>query len=484
MTLSVRQPRPAAVEAPSLLERLGERLHADGVVCCQWKGHWKRTRWETGAGDVDLLVDPSWAERLDSALDRLGFKLALPPAEATVPGTASWFGYDAGRGALVHVHVHSRLVLGYYWTTTYRLPVEHAVLETATRKLPFSVPAPELEFILFVLRAVQRGGLRDLITPGPPAWLLDAQPEYAYLVARVDRRRLQARLAELLPSVDLACFDSCARAVRPEASRWQRLSRRLVLHERLRPYACRPPIALLARRIARRLGVLPRARRMRLARGGTLFALVGGDGAGKTTSVAELRGWLSGPFDVMTAHLGRPPRSLTTLAVGGVLKLRRALGRWLGADRGAGPAGILELVRLVCTARDRYLLFVKARRFAAAGGVALCERYPIPQNRLLVGPEIARLLGHDQNTPLARFLMRAEQDYYRRITPPDVVMVLMVDPELAVRRKTTEPPDYVRARARIVWETDWSGTGAHLVDAGQPLASVVAELKTLIWSEL
>src|SRR6266568_713789 len=86
----------------------------------------------------------------------------------------------------------------------------------------------------------------------------------------------------------------------------------------------------------------------------------------------------------MTAHLGRPPRSLTTLAVGALLKVRRAFG-------GDGTS-LFDLLRHACTARDRYRLFLKARRFAAAGGVALCERYPVAQNRLLVGPEIPRLL--------------------------------------------------------------------------------------------
>jgi len=63
-----------------------------------------------------------------------------------------------------------------------------------------------------------------------------------------------------------------------------------------------------------------------------------------------------------------------------------------------------------------------------------------------------------------------------------VIFVLLVEPEIAVHRKTTEPPYYWAARARIVGETDWTGTGAHLVDASQHLAQVVAELKTLIWS--
>ena len=116
----------------------------------------------------------------------------------------------------------------------------------------------------------------------------------------------------------------------------------------------------------------------------------------------------------------------------------------------------------------------------------MCERYPVPQNQLLVGPEIPRLLERrgDASTSLQHRLMRAEAWYYRHITRPDVIIVLMVEPEIAVQRKTDEPADYVRARSRIIWETDWTGTGAHLVDAGRTLPEVLAELKTLVWSEV
>jgi thymidylate kinase len=208
--------------------------------------------------------------------------------------------------------------------------------------------------------------------------------------------------------------------------------------------------------------------------------LLGGDGAGKSTCVAELSRWLGMQLDVMTAHLGRPPRSLLTLAVGGLLKVRR----WFG--RGGRGVSAFDLLRHVCTARDRYHLFAKARRFEAAGGIALCERYPLPQNRLLVGPEIPSLLARDsaRDTSLARRLRRVEQWYYDRITRPDVIVVLMVEPEIAVRRKTDEPADYVRRRSRIIWETDWTEAGARLVDAGRSLPEVLTDLRALIWSEV
>ena len=464
--------------APSLLDRLGQALETAGVVYCQWKGHWKRTRWETGAGDVDLLVEPAGADRLEIELGRLGFKRAVAPPEAQFPGTASWIGYDDRRLSLAHVHLHRRLIVGGYWTTVYRLAMERAVLDTAVPRVPFPVPAPELEFIMFVLRTVQRYSPRDLLAPRQPRWLTDAQPEFTYLLNQVDRELVVTRLAELLPTVDVAFFDACTQSIRPNASRWGRLWLRRGLQRRLEPHASHPPLSLLVQRIGRSLRVVPRARGLHPVRGGRVLALLGGDGAGKSTCTAELSRWLGPHFGVMTAHLGRPPRSLTTLVVGALLKVRRAFG--------SDGTSLFDLLRHVCTARDRYRLFSKVRRFADAGGVALCERYPVPQNRLLVGPEIPRLLERKGGKPslLARRLLRTEAWYYRHIPRPDVIMVLRVEPEIAVQRKTDEPAEYVRARSRIIWDTDWTGTGAHLVDAGRMLPEVLADLKAIVWSEL
>jgi len=65
-----------------------------------------------------------------------------------------------------------------------------------------------------------------------------------------------------------------------------------------------------------------------------------------------------------------------------------------------------------------------------------------------------------------------------------LLIVLLVDPEVAVRRKTDEPADYVRQRGELVWSVDWNAAGARVVDAGQPLADVVADLKAILWQEL
>jgi hypothetical protein len=163
------------------------------------------------------------------------------------------------------------------------------------------------------------------------------------------------------------------------------------------------------------------------------------------------------------------------------LKIERALYRWLKRPEPLGST--IELLRYVCTARDRHRLYQEAWRFAASGGIAVCERYPIPQNRTLVGPSIPELVGEAPDG-IARLLRDLEVSYYGAMLPPDALFVLRLHPELAVLRKQDEPADYVRARGQVVWDTDWSDSKAQVVDASRPFSEVLSELKSRLWSAL
>lgn len=478
---------PTSGEAPgsSLLGRLAQALDAQRISYCQWKGHWSAHRWTTGQGDVDLLVHHDAITAFREIVGRLGFKLATPPGERQIPGVESYFGHDPAVPRLLHLHVHYRLILGDYWKTRYRIPLELPLLDTAVAGSVFRAPAPTYQFLLLVLRLILRQRGRPLLWVRT-RWLSGVQIQLGSLEASCDREELATVLKQYLPSIDLPFFDRCVRSLQGGLGPVERAVLPRQLHLRLRPHARTPAVtALISAGVEK---ALPRvvARRlvdggMCLAGGGTAVALIGGDGAGKSTCARELGNWLAPSFATMRAHLGNPPRSLLTIAVGGVLKAEQALYRLWGRD--SGGASHLELLRHLCTARDRYRLYEKVRRFTARGGIAICERYPVPQNRVLVGPSIPALLPA-QPGPLAKLLRNAEASYYDRILPPDALFVLRLDPELAVRRKPEEPADYVRERGRVVWNTDWTSTNARVIDVSCPLPEVLRELKSLVWSVL
>jgi thymidylate kinase len=456
--------------------RLGVALASRGVCYCQWKGHGKRERWESGRGDIDLLVDrASWTDFAD-VLAGLGFKLALPPPGREAAGIVHYFGLDERTGKMIHVHAYQRLVIGSPWRTHYRIPLERALLDSAAQQAGavFKTAAPELEILVLVLRLSLRHALTDPLRRAPPRWLDGALPELDRLEEQVSPDVVAAALAKYLPEVSLRLFERCRDALRLDGSARRRLAVRLAVSYCLAAHAARPPVLALAERVLSRLFPLGQ----RLAGGGSVVALLGGDGSGKSTCADALDAWLGSDLATVHVHLGKPPRSLTTFVAGGALKLAQRLG----APRHV--AAHLELLRHVCTARDRYRVYRRARRFATAGGIAICERYPTPEGWALAGPSDVQGLAPEATSTLAARLRQWERRYYERMTSPDVVFLLQVDPDTAVSRKTNEPAAYVRERAQLTWDTDWSRSGARIVDAAQPLPQVLSTLKAELWGTL
>jgi len=474
--------RATVRQAPAtLIERLAAALEGAGIAYCQWKGHSKRNRWLTGAGDLDLLVDRAAWPALVEVLVQLGFKRAVAPPWLQLPAVDSYLGYEQadGGGPLVHVHAYHRIVIGPPWRTTYTVPLAETVLAGASPSFVVRAPAPEHELLLMVLQAAQRCTVRDIVGRGRSDWIAPMRRELQRLEPRAEWSELVATIERDLPSVSVRLFERCLDAFLSGASRWRLcvLTRALTLG--LRPFARPPALDATPRAIAARLagavGLPAPVEGKGLVTGGRVLALVGGDGAGKTTCATELTAWLGRELATLRVHLGRPPRSLATLAVGGALKVARWLNQSLAAH--------LELLRCVCTARDRYRLYHRAWRFAARGGVVIAERYPIPANYALCGPSEEQGVQTRLDTRVARLLRRVEWTYYEWMRPPDATIVLQLDPEVAVRRKTDEPEDYVRERVQIVSDTDWAGMdGVYIVDAGRALPEVLSDLKSLVWS--
>lgn len=483
--------------AGSLAARLATALAAASVRYCQWKGAWKRAHWSVGEGDIDLLVDRGSRAAFDRVMSDLGFRPILPEPAFGIPGAVSWLAPDPDGDRLIHVHAHYQLFAGKAWTTLLHIPIERPTLQSASRGPWFDVPAPEYELLLLVLQSTLRHHWRDLFRRGDPGWLTSLQAHLRRLDAEADRYELAAIVEQFLPELSPLCLGRCRVALRAGVAPLKRLAARRELLWQLRLRTRRAPAGVTLRRatyglqsvllsqLNRATGKRASPHGMkRLATGGAVIALAGPDGAGKSTCAAALYRWLGAELCACHAHLGRPPRSATTLITGAALKTSRAIDRARRLTRPSARTAHLELLRFVATARDRYRLYCRVTRFATHGGIAICERYPISEEHVLVGPSWVQDRGMAAMGRLAAWLRRIEAGYYQRIAAPDLIVILRVDPGTAVRRKPDEPEPYVRARARSVANTDWSRPGGHLVDAERPLRDVVRTIRALVWEAL
>lgn len=475
-----------------LIKKLCEALNSQQVSYCHWKSNWKLNRWLTGDGDLDLLIKRADKQRFITIISGLGFKQAEPSADRQVPGILNFYGFDADENTLVHLHVHYRLVIGNDLSKNYHLPAENIVLENSHLQGLVPVPSPEVELILFVLRMVLKYSVESVLQKKGSA-LAD---ELEVLESAVDRARVANLLPELVPQIDPGFFDQCLQSLRQPNTFFRRLHVRKQLEKRLVAAARigrRADVLLKLRRRAVRVvreRILGRRARKRFVTGGTLVAIVGGDGSGKTTALQGLNKWLGKKFVTQRFHLGKPRRSPFTLVLIVLLRICRLITNkpvhpaLREARNSSSFPGYLQLLRWVSAGRDRRRLYMKARRFATNGGVALCDRYPVPQLQLMDGPNIARTIPPQRRNQLIKFLMKLENNYYRQIMPPDLLIVLRVDPDIAVQRKTTEIEQHVRTRSTELWKQDWTGTDAFVIDAGQPSATVMTEAQAIIWSKL
>jgi len=484
----------------ALVVRLCKALETEEVVYCHWKSNAAINRSASGDNDLDLLVKRSDIQHFREILLRRGFKEGLGNTVKQLPGVQDFFGYDPQADKFIHVHAHYQLIFGHDLSKNYHLPIEEPYLESSQLCDLFKVPAPEFELVVFVIRMIIKHSTWDTILNREGTLSATEKQELTYLEAKADHAKVAEILKKHLPFIDIGLFDECLRALRPGYPLMKRIRAGWRLQDQLKAHARRPHMQDLLLKLWRWISlvfqwrVLKKRIRLRLANGGVMIVIVGGDGAGKTTTVGELYTWLSPHFDTRKIHMGKPSWSKTTIAVRGLIKIgnilhlfpfEKAPMRFGEGQETMKFPGFPWLIWQVCAARDRLLAYKRARRFASNGGIVICDRYPIQQIKYMDSPNASiRMSNRVRDHWLVKFLIGLETKYYPQILLPELLIVLRVDPEIAVQRKQEESELSVRARSTEIWEFNWKETIAHVIEADQPKEAVLSEIKCLVWSVL
>lgn len=513
-------PAPATTDeeppgAPALIVSLFAALRSRGVRYCHWKSNLRLEQGLLGQTDLDLLVDPAQQQQLVAILGEHG---ALPVRAAPggeYPAVENYLAFDEPSGRLFHLHVHYQLVLGERFVKNYRLPLEEQFLRSARLCHGVYVPAPELELIVLALRALLKYRNRDVVKdvlkirhPGLPTQITD---EIVWLMGQTSLGRVAEQLRELEPGVPAEPVLELLRTVTATPRDGLgllrlrgRVRRMLRGHQRSgRAWAALTYArGLWRQRSAALLHRPPRA--MTLLDGGRSLALVGADGAGKSTLCRQLYGWLRWKLDAHVYYLGskEPSRRSELLYV--LFRMARRGQREVGGALGeAHPlARLLKRLRqtllyghCLSIGHDRYARYLAGRAHVRAGSVVIFDRYPLEtispgsEHQLLDGPQIP-LIAEGDSGLIRRAFASAERRLYRNILPPDHLFVLDVSPAVSIQRKPDHRREVIVAKSRVVRElatvagSNGGTFGLVVIDADQPLDAVLHRLKGLVWQAL
>lgn len=493
-------------EGIEALRRVLVDLAASDVRYCHWKSNIRARESLRGETDLDLLVDRRDSSRFLEIAGRHGLKPMNPPLGGDQPGMSNLLGFDGPSGELFHLHVHYQLVIGQRGVKNYRLPVEAEFL-SSTREIDcLRVPTADVDLAMLSVRALLKYRYRDAVKdllgirhPGIPTeireeidWLLDqtTTPSAAKALPCVPPDLVE-RFLDRLGEDPRAGFLTMKR----------RLRRELREHARLSPPRARMLAAreLWVRRNRFRRRPLDTA--MTMPTGGLSIAFVGADGAGKTTAAADVTSWLGWKLSVRRYYLGsKEPSRLSRWSYIGFRAFRRS---HRSLRRSEGPAGrALEAVRdgllglhYVAIAGDRVKRYRRSLADVSDGRIVVFDRFPLVaassahHHRLLDGPQLRDKLGARLRGP-ARVMAAWEERRYGEYDPPDLLIVMDVDPTVSVSRKPDHSADVLAEKRRgaaelaDVVEAREDKVEVVRVDANQPWEQVRRQIRQAVWDAL
>ena len=476
------------MKALLFIENFFDELENNNIRYVHWKSNLNLHNALLGDDDLDILVAPEDQAKLEAIFENLNIIRGYSIKDAWQQNIYHYYGLDEQTLQIVHIHLHYALPVGYDYNKNFTLPITNDVLAAREKLGNVYVSSPEYEYIILIIRILIKNGLTPFLLSSPKTQLkllsgakiisgytLD---EFRDLKQKINRDKLKEILDHNLSIIGFDFFETCEQIIIANSSLIKFLKIANKLKKKLRLYRDKSELhsfllsgfRLNKNRLQNIIHrIFPNAIKgsKTPAHGGRIFAFIGGDGAGKSTNISKLKKNLSKTFKTTSIHIGKPPMSL----VGRCLYYSSHISKRIGLKEIASNTMYLRL------AIDRKLAFVKAEKLRSKGVIVILDRIPTQHISAMDSPRINK----NKYAKLAAF----ERGKYKDIKGVDLLLVMKLNPEIALQRRPEDNPEMLRIRSGQVWENTWDAAYQIVTDTGElDFEQVERRILNNVWQNL
>ena len=479
--------------------KLLKALDDNNIIYCHWKSNEHLKEALDGDTDLDMLFDPIQRTQLERVFNECGLKRFRATPLMQYNAIEDFIGFDQKTAKIWHVHTHYRMTLGESHLKGYTVtPWGRIILNNRIKNENIWTSDPADELVLLLCRIALKIRCRDF----PRNLGKDDQTEFTYLKKNTTNEgvakaaeRMVGRKAKLI-IVDL--LDSNLE------KKIQFIKLQSVLRKELRLFTSYSRFSSWTNRslreifwlyggIKRRLGMSNyNANRRVSPSGGLVVAILGCDGAGKSTTLEYVRKEFNKKLDVASIYLGSGDGSSSLLRKPMKLVANRVGGKGIGhaveqeyADKKKvsiksrlySLAKVIWAVTLAQEKKTKQKQMVKARN---NGLLVLTDRYP--QCNIPGASDGPLLFRYRNKKGILGLISEWENKIYEgfSINSPDLTIKLMVPTEVAIARKPEMTVSEIENKKNIVTGMNISKHTV-VIDTSRPFEITRGEVMKAIW---